>query len=268
MNTAAKNTKPLLAEAADLLKTTPEKLPARLYGMGYRQTCGRCHGSGAHSFNRQDGAMCYGCSWRGEVAADVTPALIGRIREDVEAGALDHYLDKMRLDAETARAAKNAFKRHLATYGSSETYRYFYDEDGRKINGVNYSALRFAYIDRIHGDTGPGESLATDKWLSPEQRMEALRRTQAYVEAMEAYILVVNAHLAKSIESGLIAQRWAEHDKAISEIKANGDRHFEHQAWRKVSEAQAQQDLADLAPKPTLDLSDLQEIRRARMGSK
>ncbi len=260
----ARTMKTLIHVAADLLKTTADKLPARLYGMGYRQTCSRCHGSGAHSFNRQDGAMCYGCSWRGEVAADLTPALIERIREDVEEGALDRYLDKLRLDAETMRGAKNAFKRHLAAYGSSETYRFFYDEDGRKVNGVNYSALRFAYIDRIHGDTGPGESLATDKWLSPEQRMEALRRTQAYVEAMEAYILVVNAHLAKSIESGLIAQRWAEHDKAISEIKANGDRHFENQAWRKVSEAQAQEDLADLPAKPTLDIADLLAIRQAR----
>lgn len=258
MNAAAKNTKPLLAEAAALLNTTPEKLAPRLYGMGYRQTCGRCHGSGSHSYNRIDGAMCFACSWRGEVAADVTPALIERIREDVEDGALDRYLDKMRIDQKITAQGKGLFRRLNSAYGTSEVYRRVREE------GASSCALGSAYIDRVSGteEAGVAEHLAADKWLSPEDRIEAMRRAVAFADAMETYLPVVAAHLAKSIESGLIARRVDEHKTMTAQINA-GSFHAER-SMRTAKMEQAQQDLADLAPKPTLDLSDLRAKIAAR----
>jgi hypothetical protein len=256
----ARTMKTLIPVAADLLKTTPDKLPARLYGMGYRQTCGRCHGSGAHSFNRQDGAMCYGCSWRGEVAADLTPALIERIREDVEEGALDRYLDTLRLDQQITAQGKGLFKRLNAAYGASEVYCRVREE------GVISCALGSAYIDRVSGDdVSAATHLAADKWLSPEDRIELLRRAVTYADAMEAYLPVVADHLAKSIESGLLARRGAEHIAMLADIEAR-IAFWQEPALRRAKIAEAQADLADLAPKPVLDLSDILAKRQARMG--
>lgn len=256
----ARTMKTLIPVTANLLKTTPDKLPARLYGMGYRQTCSRCHGSGAHSFNRQDGAMCYGCSWRGEVAADLTPALIERIREDVEEGALDRYLTQLRLDQQVTAQGKGLFKRLNAAYGASEVYRRVREE-----KGVICSALASAYIERVAGhDVSAAGQLAADKWLSPEDRIEAMRRAVAYADAMEAYLPVVAVHLAKSIESGLLARRGAEHADMLADIE--GGAFWQQGALRTAKMAEAQADLADLALKPVLDLSDLHEKRRARMG--
>ena len=260
MNAAAKNTKTLLAEAAALLKTTPGKLAPRLYGMGYRQTCPRCFGSGSYSFNHQHGTMCYGCSWRGEVAADVTPALIARIREDVEAGALDRYLDRVRADQKIAAQRYGLEARVTNGWMESEVYV--------RLNSGEVD--RYCILARFYnahvggGAVGDALILIADKHATPEERLEALRRAIVYAAEVEAIRPVVAAHLDRTIKSGLFARRAAEERAALANTRTMPRDEYERTHDALIAQAQA--DLADIHA-PVLYLDDLLAKIAARKGA-
>jgi hypothetical protein len=102
---------------ATLLQIGPANIPAgkhlidvvraRLFGIGVRDTCGRCGGSGHYSFNQRDGTRCFGCSGHQEHAADPTkPTTYERAEAAVKAGALAAYFAHRDAKAAAKRAIK------------------------------------------------------------------------------------------------------------------------------------------------------------------
>lgn len=104
-----------LSRLAELLKidgsgkdrdALAKQVKARLYGMGVRDACGRCGGSGHYSFNMIDGTKCWGCNGQQYVAVPLhTGKTWERAQAAVQAGQLDTYL--------AAREAKAAAQREI-----------------------------------------------------------------------------------------------------------------------------------------------------------
>lgn len=102
-------------QLATLLRTTAKNLPARIAGMKLGPVCGRCGGSGRHSFNQMDGDTCWGCKGAGHVLPSKPAewkATADRAAEAVSSGLLDAYLAE--LDAR--RRCKNGMKRAFAAW--------------------------------------------------------------------------------------------------------------------------------------------------------
>lgn len=91
-----KKQRALTDAAVALFNTTEDKIPAVLWALGIRQTCGRCGGSGHYSYNQIHGSRCYGCNGRREVAAKLTEETFALARTKVEAGELEAYRARAR----------------------------------------------------------------------------------------------------------------------------------------------------------------------------
>lgn len=101
------------------------------------ETCGRCGGSGKHSFNLRDGDVCYGCGGRG-----------WRYTKRGQAAA--HYLDLLRSVPASTLAVGDLIRVDSVTYGGSP-YSYFarvvalsWDDQGHihiSTGGTEHSVL-------------------------------------------------------------------------------------------------------------------------------
>ncbi len=80
-NEAATKTKPSLESrlCAAMGGCDIKAASARLVALGYVDVCGRCAGSGRHSFNQIDGDRCYGCNGCGKVVRKLSVKLINFI---------------------------------------------------------------------------------------------------------------------------------------------------------------------------------------------
>lgn len=83
-----------------------QRVSARLVGIGVKDVCGRCGGSGRYSFNQIDGDRCYGCGGPGHRAPKLNAKTLERARAAVEAGELDRYLAHRKAVAEAKRQVK------------------------------------------------------------------------------------------------------------------------------------------------------------------
>lgn len=86
--TPAKKPSKLTTAACELFGVTADRIPAVLWALDIRATCGRCGGSGRYSRCQMYGDMCFGCSGRGKVAAKLTRETFEAARVKVEAGEL------------------------------------------------------------------------------------------------------------------------------------------------------------------------------------
>jgi hypothetical protein len=100
-----------LARIAEVLKTTPEKLAARVIGMRLGETCGRCGGCGRYSYNQMHGDMCYGCRGYGTVMPKPSRymALYENAKVAASDGSLERYLDGLRAKSRSKNASKRIF---------------------------------------------------------------------------------------------------------------------------------------------------------------
>jgi hypothetical protein len=71
----------------------PKSVAPRLTALGLMAVCGRCAGSGRHSWCQQWGDTCFGCGGSGLVMPKYTVALAKRAEALVAAGALAPYLE-------------------------------------------------------------------------------------------------------------------------------------------------------------------------------
>lgn len=118
---------------------TLAKLQARLVGMGYGVDCGRCFGSGRYGPQSVQGGRCFGCGGHRKVAPKITKTLVERVRADVEAGALDSYVERRLEIAQTRRAANRAWGDHIKLYAATAWYRWNYDPANRNLDRVGFS---------------------------------------------------------------------------------------------------------------------------------
>lgn len=81
---------------------------SRLCGLGLYQTCGRCYGSGQHSYCQQHGTTCFGCNGSGRTAPRVTAKLVEEARAKVETGEFTKYMEDLRRRNELKRSADAA----------------------------------------------------------------------------------------------------------------------------------------------------------------
>jgi len=119
--------------------TTQAQLDARLIGLGFSRTCGRCAGSGNYGPQCVDSGRCFGCAGRGTLPPKLTKALEVEVRAAVERGDLDRYVAK-RLEISAARkAVKGAFDAVAASYKDTAWCQYFYGPNGSgKVTNPGY----------------------------------------------------------------------------------------------------------------------------------
>lgn len=79
------------------LSTQRSRMNARLHALGHSDPCSRCGGSGNYSFNMMDGSRCYGCGGFGAVAPKLTDDLVARVKDSVDNGHLDNYLQGLKV---------------------------------------------------------------------------------------------------------------------------------------------------------------------------
>lgn len=105
------------SEIAAILKTTEERLDARLVGLRIAPVCSRCGGSGRYSFNQIDGDRCYGCNGQGHVKprSQDLPDLLKEARACVEDGRFDAYLATLA----ARKAIKTGQKRVMDAWSST-----------------------------------------------------------------------------------------------------------------------------------------------------
>lgn len=123
MATTSKTNEALKNEAAklfDLPKVDDKRIQSCLYALGFRQTCGRCGGTGRYSYNQMDGDRCYGCQGKKNVAVKLTRKVLDEARIKVEAGDL----------ARAREAAKRKLEARASIEGLSENARTIYETIG------------------------------------------------------------------------------------------------------------------------------------------
>jgi hypothetical protein len=97
----------------------PGLLRSRLVGLGHGVVCGRCGGTGHHSYNPQHGTVCFGCAGRGQSMPRLTRTLLARVGEQVAAGELDVYLAATRAALRAEQEATGARDRVMAAWQRS-----------------------------------------------------------------------------------------------------------------------------------------------------
>lgn len=85
-----------IEEAAAFLGCQARAVAPRLFYLGYKQRCGRCAGTGHHSYNRRDGTVCYGCMGAKFRLPVLTKKLLREARERIGRGELEPYFEENR----------------------------------------------------------------------------------------------------------------------------------------------------------------------------
>lgn len=94
-------------------------LRGRLIGLGHGDVCGRCGGTGNHSYNPMYGSVCYGCAGAGQKMPILTGVLLAKVVADVAAGKLDAYIAAAIAKQEAKRLAKLAGDAPMAAWKAS-----------------------------------------------------------------------------------------------------------------------------------------------------
>jgi hypothetical protein len=154
------------AKLFDLPKVDDKRIQSCLYALGFRQTCGRCGGTGQYSYNQIHGTVCYGCGGKKNVAVKLTRKVLDDARVKVDAGDL--------VRAREASAKKLAARRSIAglVAKAREVYEIIgntYTVEGRKEKDAGIliqSPIYFAqtmnnsiywdFIERIDADVEHG----------------------------------------------------------------------------------------------------------------
>ena len=112
---------------ATLLGCKVENVQRYLYGLGIRQTCGRCGGSGHYSRCQMYGTTCFGCAGRCYVAKKVTREVLAEIEAKIASGELDALKARWRSSAEARKAIGPAMARVQVAYAQiGADYDVFY----------------------------------------------------------------------------------------------------------------------------------------------
>lgn len=107
----------ILSQIATVLKTTEKNVYARIAGMKLGPVCGRCGGTGQHSYNQINGSTCFGCAGVGHTkpADKQLPAVLELATAAANDGRLSTYIEY-----QAARVAcRNAEKRILAALSAT-----------------------------------------------------------------------------------------------------------------------------------------------------
>ena len=113
MNDVLKNE---AAKLFDLPKVDDKRIQSCLYALGFRQTCGRCGGTGRYSYNQMDGDRCYGCQGKKNVAVKLTRKVLDDARVKVEAGDLARAREAAKRKIEARTSIEGLVERAYAIY--------------------------------------------------------------------------------------------------------------------------------------------------------
>jgi hypothetical protein len=94
-----------LLEVLQLAPRNKGLLFTRLVNLGLGETCGRCGGTGSHSYCQAYGSTCFKCSGSGFQSPRFTDKLVAKARELVADGTLERYLEHCRARGKAKRAA-------------------------------------------------------------------------------------------------------------------------------------------------------------------
>lgn len=112
--------KTIQAQIAELLRTTEDKVDARIMGLKIGDPCSRCGGCGEYSFNPTDGTRCFKCHGKGNIPpkSDAAWKRCLKRAQELQPEALDAYIEQLR----TERRAKNATERFFAAWKAAEDF--------------------------------------------------------------------------------------------------------------------------------------------------
>lgn len=114
----------------------PEKtVTTRLLFLGYKETCGRCGGTGQYSFNQMDGTRCYGCMGA-KVKLVVKRSQLNEVKTRVAAGELEPYFEANR----KRNAVRKISEQVINTWKETLVGR-IYNRDWRECETKNASKL-------------------------------------------------------------------------------------------------------------------------------
>jgi hypothetical protein len=97
----------------------PQKLIARMRGIGLGKTCGRCGGTGEYIYSKGGAAttgVCYQCEGKKRVGLDITPTNLEKARQLVTNGELEKYFDRVKKEAEAIKNFKSTYEAFFGVY--------------------------------------------------------------------------------------------------------------------------------------------------------
>lgn len=168
-----------------ILKTNEKFLGTRLVGIGLGDTCTRCGGCGEYSFNLTDGTRCFGCGGLGKTMPKMTVALLESVKEKVEAGELDRYLETLR----ARKVAKSGPERVMKAWtdtGISKKYKW--QNAYATSPTFNPEDLRISKINKVMCDAYKRVCDICDKSIN-------LRGTE-----LDAKVIEINIEIDKALE--------------------------------------------------------------------
>lgn len=107
----------LLAKFATVMGCKPAFVGTRLLVLGHGVPCGRCGGTGEYSYCQMYGTTCFGCMGKREAAPKLTEALLAKVTEQVAAGELVPYIERLKRKAKVKGYSDKMF----AAWGANPT---------------------------------------------------------------------------------------------------------------------------------------------------
>jgi hypothetical protein len=210
---------------------------ARLLGLGLVDACSRCSGGGSYGPQCVKGGVCFKCGGSGKQGMRHTEALIARVSESVESGALAEYAARMQAAAAARRAVKGAYDAVSNSYKDTAWCRHFYGTAESRVDGLSIPGYPLAWS--LHDMTGPAKEAA----LQADFVIRFGRGNQEAVDAClaavaeyaKAYETLDRAH-AVCLKRGLYEQATAEHLAAKSQDRFSHEAELRSRAkWAKVA---------------------------------
>lgn len=168
------------------------RMNTRLHALGHAAPCGRCGGSGNYSYNQISGTRCFGCDGAGGVPPKMTRELLAEVEKSVAAGALDRYLEGVRMRQAAQGAEKQVMNAWMAS-GVSKAYDW-----QKAANGIE-----------------PDRQIANEINRPMCQAYEAVRKVAGELDSIGYKMKKAKTQEARE---GLEAQRLQAAAKVIEEV--------------------------------------------------
>lgn len=181
----------MLPKFAAALNCKPAYVNARLLVLGHGVTCGRCGGTGEYSYCQMYGTTCFGCAGRKQAAPKLTEELLARVVEQVAAGELAPYLERLKRRAKVKTYPEKVFAAWRANPTVAKYKGVHFTKQSDRCSSINHFCgplVDEAY--RLKGEvengrwtpSKPGSKLGSYVRLTDEEVEAALNRLDEIVE--------------------------------------------------------------------------------------